>query len=370
MEHVNTVVIGLGTAGLSACRTLAENNIDYIGLDSKKEIGKPIRSTGGVANTFVNKYHMPNNDDVVVKRIKSMRLSHSSGQSVRIGYDHDVGVIYDFTKYENSIVKDKSRLIMNSPVLGIKDKVIHTPQADYTADNIIIATGPVSNLMPNTTEYTLKPEDTIAGYEETRVVKDVPDDDVILYFDHALAPGGYLWSFADEGNKRRIGLGAVKSFGINLRDSLNKFTALHPELDGEVDHTIAHLIALSKPPRKVIFGNRIYVGEAARTTFAETGGGIQGAWLSGQSAAYAIAHKNKYYYQNEWNMSIRPLLLKHYKVKQFLYSLSDKELEKIIRLLNEYIPKTEDAYKEIPKAAAFIALKMPALLPRVIKLLI
>ena len=122
---------------------------------------------------------MPNNDDVVVKRIKSMRLSHSSGQSVRIGYDHDVGVIYDFTKYENSIVKDKSRLIMNSPVLGIKDKVIHTPQADYTADNIIIATGPVSNLMPNTTEYTLKPEDTIAGYEETRVVKDVPDDDVI-----------------------------------------------------------------------------------------------------------------------------------------------------------------------------------------------
>jgi len=366
MERHDVAVIGLGTAGLAACKTLDEHGVDYIGMDSKKEIGKPIRSTGGVANMFIANYGMPSSDDVVARRIRSIRLVNEAGHDVALRYGDPVGVIYRFTEYENAILRDRSRVMLNTPVLSVKDGVIHTENADYRANNIIIAAGPVSHLLPDDPEYNISDADMIAAYEETRYIPQDDRDDVILYFSEHYAPGGYVWDFADENGKRRVGLGVRKDMHVNLRQSLHDFTATHMDVDGKVDHTIAHLIGLAKPPQRVVFGNVAYAGESAHTTFADTGGGLQLAYGSGVAAAMSIVNGGLHGYQTAWHNHFRPILKKHYKVKKFLYSLSPYELDRVIVAVREYRPRSTNAYKEIPRAALFLTRKLPWLIPRLI----
>ena len=45
----DAIIIGAGTAGLSAGAVLEKNGKNYIILDKKKEIGVPVRSTGAVS---------------------------------------------------------------------------------------------------------------------------------------------------------------------------------------------------------------------------------------------------------------------------------------------------------------------------------
>lgn len=379
-ESHEVVVIGLGTAGLSACKVLDERGIDYIGLDSKKEIGKPVRSTGGVANLFVERFGMPNDDSVVAKRIRSVKIVDESGESWRLEYDHPVGLIYDFTKYENAILKNRDRVRMNTRVKGIWQTGDHGrgpynlevdgETGSYMARYVIDATGPISNIYMDDRDYELPDAEVIAAYEETRYTPEPRDSDVILYFDHTYAPGGYLWDFADTDGRRRIGLGVVKTAKANLRNSLNAFSDLHPEMKGDVDHTIGHQIALAPPPRRVAFGNWLIAGEAARTTFASTGGGLQMAYKSGMEAAMAVANRNPRQYQRVWDGEIRPILRRHYRVKQLMYSLTSEQMRKVVVALQSFHPGSENASREIPRAVGHVAMKLPWLIPRAMKVLI
>ena len=51
----DVVIVGAGTAGLSAGVELEKSGISYIILDKKQEIGMPVRSTGAVSLEWVKK---------------------------------------------------------------------------------------------------------------------------------------------------------------------------------------------------------------------------------------------------------------------------------------------------------------------------
>jgi flavin-dependent dehydrogenase len=365
MESYDVVVVGAGTAGLSAGRVLQDRDVKYIILDSKKEIGKPIRSTGGVSYTFVNKLGMPKTEDVVAAKIRSLALRDDIDNEANLSFDHDVGVVYDFTAYEKKLAAGLN-VKMGTTVQNITGDRIKTTDGDYVAKNVIVASGPQSSLVPNE-EYKLKPRDTIIAYEETRKLPPRTDYDLILWFS-SYAPGGYVWDFPDSGNKRRIGIGIVKTSNLNPKDMLRRFTNEHTfEIDGEVDHTISHQIPVARPVKRVVIKNVCYAGDIAHTCFPDTGGGLQSAFWSGSMAARACADGNPEKYQEMYSAELYKLLSRHYKVKKILYSLSNKDKGKVLNMIRDFTLTSEDPMKEIPRLISYVIRKNPIIAWKILK---
>lgn len=358
MEKYDTIIVGAGTAGLSAGMELHKHGMDYLLIDRKPEIGKPIRSTGGISMHFVERLGMPDNKEVTAAHISSIKLA-GDNKDYSMDFGHPVGIVYNFEKYEKYMAKDLN-IELNDPVESAKDGVLKTQSHEYKYKNIIYAAGPHSKFKPKW--YNASKSDTIIGYEETRKVTDKPDVDLTLYFSK-YSEGGYIWDFPDSGNLRKIGIGIPVTNNEDPREQLSKFTEIHKELEGDIDHKIAHQIPVGEPSAIVVDGNTAYIGDIAGTCFADTGGGLQGAFWSGKLAAGAIVKGNIGYYQKEWNDELYPLLERHYKIKKIMYKIGTSKIETLFGAMNGFQIKSENATREIPRLLMHIARKKPSLFP-------
>lgn len=377
MESYKAVVIGAGTAGLSAARVLDNHHVDYLLIDSKKEIGKPIRSTGGVALNFVRKLGMPDSPSVIARYIQSIRLAGDNDDDVVLNFDHPVGVTYDFTKYEQSLARGLNIRMgvqvtgvhgMWDPVFGKQGRAtVDTSDGSIQADFVIIATGPNSALAPR--DMKINRSDMLVAYEETRVIKNPSKYDLTIWFSK-YAEGGYVWDFGDTGNKRRIGLGFPVTNGWNIKSQLEKFTAEHPDIAGDVDHVIAHQIPVGKPPEGVTSQHVAWAGDVVNTCQADTGGGLQTAFWSGREAGMSVVRGDLSWYQHRWNAEIRPHLLRHYKIKRAMYRIGTSNLPTLFPVMRSFNVHSEDASREIPRLLWHVVKNKPSLLLRMIPSLI
>jgi len=359
---VTTVVIGAGISGLAAANVLHKSGQKYVVLERNPNIGYPIRSTGGLALYYVNKFSIPSPPSVIAATIRSVDIRDDYGNHASIEFDHDVGIVYDYPKFIQNLAKDLNVQtgITVSEIAGNDGHryIVKTTKGEYQADYVISSAGPMSYLSPRS--FRVRDEDMIIGYEETRFVDNVYDYDLVLWFTK-YAPQGYFWYFPDSNGKKRIGLGVTKQYGPNIKKYFEGFIKLHPELNGDVDHTIAHEINVGPPAKSVTTGNIMYIGETVGTTFATTGGGLQMAYKSGFEAAFEAVTGSHNHYQRVWDREMYPILKRHYKLKQFMYSLNDRQIAKILNTMSGFKVKSENANDEIPRLALYLIRKQPLL---------
>jgi len=359
------IIIGAGISGLSSARALRSRGHEVIVIEQNKQIGYPIRSTGGIAKYFVDKLNIPSPSDVIASDIRSVDIRDDYGHHASISFDHTVGYVYDYPKFINNIANN-IKVNTSERVIDIdyKNNIIHTDHDTYTldrGDRLIVSSGPYAlSLIPDImrNEYSVSDDDTIVGYEETRMLGKRQDYDLVLWFTK-YAPGGYFWDFPDSNGRRRIGLGVTKPHALKIKEYFMKFMDIHPELNGDVDHTISHLIPVAPPVKRVVYGDAYFVGDTVHTVFSTTGGGLQMGWYSGLKAG---SSQNTMDYQNVWNKEIYHILMRHYKLKKFIYSLSDKQISKILDNTNNFRIRAENANDEIPRLALYLSRKMPSLL--------
>lgn len=365
---VETLIIGAGTAGLSCGRVLQDAKRDYLIVDGKDRIGSPYRSTYGISTYYVNKYRMPGHDgdpSPVASYIDSIRME-SDERQFDLRFDHHVGIVYDPDKYEPGIARDLN-IQMRAMVTGINDGVVmFADGSTMKPRNIVITAGPTSHLIPKHEQYQYPKTEWIAAYEESRVLPKRQDVDLVLHFSDTYAPGGYLWDFPSNNGLRRIGVGVVQQRGRRPAELLHRFDMLREDQVGDVDHTISHVIPVCPPPKRVVFGNIAYAGESARTTFASTGGGLQGAWRSGMLAGTAIAHDGLESYQVAWRREMYPLLMRHYKIKKAIYKMGQSGFNSLLKIVSGYNIRTEDVNRELPKLARYLLIHKPSMIAKLI----
>ncbi len=331
-----TVVIGAGTGGLSAGCVLKNQKRDYVILDKKDDIGLPVRSTGAVSLEWVKKIGMPTAEEVVASNIYNMSFRTVKGKRIDLNFDHPVGMVYDFTKYEkylSSGFAGQLNIKMKTTVNEVNGNKINTSDGILTAKNIIMAAGPQSNLGSKLTKT-----QALVAYEETRALEERNDFQMILWFSD-LAPGGYFWDFADSKNTRKIGVCYYPLNGEAPKSVLKKFTDKFPEVDGEVVHTMAHQIPLTKPSDQVVRENQLWVGDMVNAVLNTTAGGLQGAFWSGKEAALAIANNDLEQYQKIWDSQIRPWLMKHNQLHSKIHAKGEKSVGRYITLA-KIMPKS------------------------------
>lgn len=353
------IIIGAGTAGLSAGRVLENNGREYLIIDQKSEIGKPVRSTGAISTSFANKLNMPLEKDIIASRIYSVSIQNDSDSVMTIRSRNPIGFVYDFTKYEKFLGR-KLNIQLNERVTSIEGNVVRTENGKYNADNIIVATGPVSNLVP----YKLNEGNGYwIGYEEIRKLPPRSDANLKVWFSRLASPG-YVWDFPGRPGRRKVGLGFSKANGWNPKKQLQEFTLLHPEIDAETTEIASHLLRISRPPDKVVIGNRLYIGDAASACFATNGGGLHGAFWTGKEAALSLVKGNPQYYQKFWESKLKPLLNKHYKIRKLMDRNGLKRWDQFLEMMNGFTLWSLNERSELIRAAKYVVMRNPLMFLR------
>lgn len=338
-EKYDTLVLGAGTAGLSAGIQLKKAGRNYIILDAKKEIGKPIRSTGAVSVEWVEKIGMPTDPSIVLSGISGIRMQTETGVRVDLKYNRNIGLVYDFEKYEKYLANNlegKLNISLETKVTDIKNDTVSTDQGEFRADNIIMALGPQSKFGKR-----LDRKNVLVAYEEIRELPRRDDFEMVIFFSD-MAPGGYIWDFPNTENSRKIGVCFYPVNPVAPKTVLAEFTKKFPEIDGPASETMAHQIPLTEPSSTVIEGNRAYVGDMVNAVLNTTAGGLQGAFWSGKEAGIAAASGKLSNYQERWDEDIRPWLMKHHRIHDKMHRNGVKTINSLMRkakLMPKFIQK-------------------------------
>ncbi len=328
-EHFDTVVLGAGTSGLAAGVALKNAGKNYVILDAKKEIGKPVRSTGAVSAEWVKKIKMPTDASILCSEIRNIKFQSDLGRSVKLRYDRAVGYVYDFEKYEKYLASGYAgelNIRMQTMVTDISGDTVTTDNGTFTADNIIMALGPQSRYGKK-----LDNRNVLVAYEEIRSLPKRTDFQMILWFTD-MAPGGYVWDFPNDDNTRKIGVCFYPDSSKKPKDVLAAFTEKYPEIDGNKTSTIAHQIPLARPEDSVISENRAYVGDMVNAVLNTTAGGLQGAFWTGIEAGSAAARNDLTQYQKAWDESIKPWLLRHHNIHRYMHKGGVRSINRLMLL--------------------------------------
>ncbi len=324
-----TIIVGAGTAGLSAGCVLNENSTSYLIIDKKDEVGLPVRSTGAVSLEWVNKIGMPVDKSIIASYINNMSFRTVGGKRIDLKFNHPVGLVYDFTKYEkflSSKFKGELNLKLKTRVLDVTKNEVELNNETLKCKNVILAAGPQSNL-GNKLEKT----QALVAYEETRKLEKRDDFQMILWFGND-APGGYYWDFADSDNTRKVGVCYYPTSNRTPKDVLNEFTEKFPETSGNIVHTMAHQIPLTEPSKTVIRDGLYLTGDMVNAVLNTTAGGLQGAFWSGKEAAKGVLKNDASLYQNTWDTQIRPWLMKHHQLHKKIHKTGEKSVGRYISL--------------------------------------
>jgi flavin-dependent dehydrogenase len=328
-NEFDAIVIGAGTAGLSAGAVLEKFGASYVILDKKKEIGVPVRSTGAVSLDWVRRIGMPQSKEIVSAEIRSMSFRTDKGNEISLSYDRTVGLVYDFTRYEKYLSREFAgplNVRLETRVLDVNGNTVNTDRGTLSARNIIFAAGPQSNFGKKRSR-----NEVLVAYEEIRKAPPRADHQMVLWFSDR-APGGYFWDFAESGNSRKIGVCYYPVNGRQPRDVLKEFEAEYPEIQGECLSTMAHQIPLGEPDTTVVNGNYLYTGDMVNAVLNTTAGGLQGAFWTGKSAAEAVLSGNPMEYQGRWDSEIRPWLLKHHNLHRRMHRKGVKSISRLMTL--------------------------------------
>lgn len=325
----DTLVLGAGTAGLSAGIQLKKAGKSYVVLDAKKEIGKPVRSTGAVSLEWVKKIGMPTDRSIILSDIRGIRLQTDTGLKVDLTYDHPIGFVYNFEKYEKflaSSIQGPLNISLETKVNELKNGTVSTDKGDFEADNIIMALGPQSKFGTR-----LDRNNVLVAYEEIREIPKRDDFEMVIWFTD-MAPGGYVWDFPNDENTRKIG---VCYYPINSnapKSVLDKFTEKFPEIAGPMHESMAHQIPLSEPANTVVNAKKAYVGDMVNAVLNTTAGGLQGAFWTGMEAGIAASIDDLSSYQKHWDESIRPWLMKHRSIYQRMHRNGVRSVARVMRM--------------------------------------
>jgi flavin-dependent dehydrogenase len=364
MLDPDIIIIGGGTAGLYSALGIDSWDGNYIVIEEKNNIGWSERTTGGIAKYWLDKYgiHLP--DEVIATTIRSVDIIGKNFTTYRLSYNEDIGYVIkpiEFLRYLGN--KIKGQIVLGERVLGYRKmndnlfKVL-TNKNTYISKFIINASGPFGVKVKAVDRH-----DMIIGYE--RGIKRKDTEHKIRIFFSDLAPMGYLWDFDGGNGIRREGLGFPVYIPMNPKKNLLAF--LHAQnWDGEVIHEFSHPIPVAYPLDEVSMGNVAYVGDAGRFVFASTGGGIQGAILSGYNAGFSLKHGNFDTY-DLWYYNFRKYLLRHYKIKKLLYSFTLDEIDNLLYILKDYKPKTLNPIAELSRVVGYLMVRKPKIILNAIK---
>ena len=314
MEKFDVVVVGAGTAGTFAAKSVAEAGLSVCMVESKpreeigvkvcgdalgdhhfKELGIGLPSGGELEKRVEGVKIISPNEEVVYTIADSDFVGYMLNRQLfgqwALKLAEDAGaVLQDRTMFRDTIVE-------NGYVTGIVARNPEGKTIQLGAKVVVDASGymgVVRHKLPAEMgiEREIDGGDVGVIYREIRQLTHEADETKYceIYLNHEKSPGGYTWIFPGLDNKVNAGLGVQMVEGFtDPRRLYQEHVMSRPMFEGsELIHRGTWFDPTRRPLDKMVGNGVMMTGDAAWLVNPLHGGGIGPSMLSGQQAGRTI----------------------------------------------------------------------------------
>jgi geranylgeranyl reductase family protein len=315
LEKFDAVVVGAGTAGCLAAKTLAEADyrVGIIELKRKEEIGEKI------CGDALGEHHLktlglekPQHGELE-KRIEGIKIFSPDMETVfTIEHEDFVGYLLNRRLFGQWLLKkalDKGATLFErtqclepqigkDSVTGIVVKKLRTGEKNRLASKVVLDasgfTAVIRKKLPKKMgiENEIANEDVEACYREIRQLQEADDTEYCeIYLNQKVTPGGYSWIFHKGGARVNVGLGiCMRGKFPNPKNQLYQNVLAKQIFEGSLLLNRGAWYDPTRRPLDNMVGNGVAIlGDAACLVNPIHGGGIGPSMISGYLAGKTVA---------------------------------------------------------------------------------
>jgi digeranylgeranylglycerophospholipid reductase len=315
LEKYDAIVVGAGTAGCLAAKTMAEKGLKVCIVEKKKseEIGEKI------CGDALGEHHLkflglekPTGGELEAK-IDGIKIYSPDENTIFTIADKDfVGYLLNRRLFGQWVLKKatdkgaflqdnmnfRSPIIEKGAVVGITAKNMKTGKvAEMRSKVVVDATGyfgMVRKQLPAEMgiDRDIANEDVEACYREIRQLKQETENTRFceIYLNQKASPGGYIWIFPKGGARVNVGIGTcMRTNYPNPKQQLYDTAFKKPIFEGSVVLTGGSWFdPVRRPLDNMVSNGVVLTGDAASLVNPIHGGGIGPSMLSGYLAGQQI----------------------------------------------------------------------------------
>ena len=315
MEKYDAIVVGAGTAGCLAAKTIAENGLKVCLVEKKarEEIGEKI------CGDALGEHHLkflglekPTGGELEAK-IDGIKIYSPDENTVFTIADKDfIGYLLNrrlFGQWLLEKATDKGALLLDntnfrSPIIdkgavvGVTAKNMKTGKVAELRSKVVVDAsgyfGMVRKQLPPEMgiDRDIANQDVEACYREIRQLKQETENTRFceIYLNQKASPGGYIWIFPKGGARVNVGLGiCMRGNYPNPKQQLYDTVFKKPIFEGSLVLTGGSWFdPVRRPLDNMVSNGVMLVGDAASLVNPIHGGGIGPSMLSGYFAGQQI----------------------------------------------------------------------------------
>ncbi|MGQ9530571.1 MAG: geranylgeranyl reductase family protein [Candidatus Bathycorpusculaceae bacterium] len=315
MEKFDVIVVGAGTAGCLAAKTVAEADLNVCLVERKRreEIGEKI------CGDALGEHHLKSlglekpQGGELEKRIEGIRIYSPDLETIfTVEHEDFVGYLLDRRLFGQWLLRkavDNGAVLLDSTqcleplieknfVTGVLAKNLKTGEKVELRGKVVVDAsgfvGVIRRKLPKEMEIEndVANEDVEACYREIRQLKQETDEINYceIYLNQKITPGGYTWIFYKSGAKVNTGLGVCMRGNFpNPKNQFYKHILTKPLFEGSLLLNGGAWYDPTRRPLDNMVGNGVLItGDAACLVNPIHGGGIGPSMLSGYLAGKAI----------------------------------------------------------------------------------
>ncbi len=315
MEKYDAIVVGAGTAGCLAAKTIAEKGLKVCIVEKKprEEIGEKI------CGDALGEHHLkflglekPTGGELEAK-IDGIKIYSPDENTVFTIADKDfIGYLLNRRLFgqwllekatdQGALLKDnmnfRSPILDKGAVVGITAKNMKTGKVAELRSKVVVDAsgyfGMVRKQLPPEMgiDRDIANQDVEACYREIRQLKQETENTRFceIYLNQKASPGGYIWIFPKGGARVNVGLGiCMRGNYPNPKQQLYETAFKKPIFDGSLVLTAGSWFdPVRRPLDNMVSNGVVLVGDAASLVNPIHGGGIGPSMLSGYFAGQQI----------------------------------------------------------------------------------
>jgi len=315
LKKFDVIVVGAGTGGCLAAKTVAEAGLSVCMIDRKPEL----KIGDKVCGDAIGKHHFDNIGivhpigDELDQTMEGIKVYSPDMETVvNVKGEGVHGYLINRLLFGQRLLKeakDAGATLMDSTIVtepiikdgyivGVSTKDSKTEEkSEIFAQVVVDASGHSAVLRKKLPpqmdiETEVNDEDVEICYREIREVKETIDEPEFckIYLDLQRFPGGYCWIFPKSSNTVNVGLGVAMKKGFpNPKNLYNEQVLSMPLFKGSRALTGGGGLVPTRRPISSMVGNGIIIiGDAACQVNPIHGGGIGPSMMGGAKAAEVI----------------------------------------------------------------------------------
>lgn len=361
--ETDVLVVGAGPAGSSAAKHAALNGAEVLMVEKKSEIGAPKRCAEGVSKDGLIKLGIEPSSRWIASEIDGVRLISPGGIDAWLTRDTvklpEMGYVVERKVFDKFMAMDAARagadIMIKTLVKGLEKRDDHVlvkaermgEEIEIKAEIVIGADGPESRVGRwGGLKTAVKPKSMESGAQFEMVGVEMENPNALEFYFGSVAPGGYAWVFPKGDDIANVGVAVISTLtGKSAYEYLLDFVKTCPSTKNA---TAVELNIGGDPVggliKKISTDRILVVGDAAGMVNPLTGGGIisgmEGGLIAGEIAAAAVkegdtSEKRLSNYDERCEKEIGDSFNKYMKSREYLESLSDRELDLIAKAFSE-----------------------------------